>query len=31
MLIPQALFRTMNDGIMAEQSAHLSEEEKYKF
>ena len=28
MLIPQALFRTMNDGIMAEQSAHLSEEEK---
>ena len=30
MLIPQALFRTMNDGIMAEQSAHLSEEEKLK-
>ena len=28
MLIPQALFRTMNEGIMAEQSAHLSTEEK---
>ena len=26
MLIPQALFRTMNEGIMAEQSAHLTEE-----
>ena len=30
MLIPQALLRTINDGIMAEQSAHLSKEEKYK-
>ena len=28
MLIPQALLRTINDGIMAEQSAHLSKEEK---
>ena len=28
MLIPQALLRTINDGIMAEQSSHLSEEEK---
>ena len=27
MLIPQALFRTINNGIMAEQSAHLSEED----
>jgi len=30
MLIPQALFRTMNEGIMAEQSAHLSQKKKYK-
>ncbi len=28
MLIPQALLRTINDGIMSEQSAHLSREEK---
>ena len=27
-LIPQALFRTMNQGIMMEQSSHLTEEEK---
>ena len=27
-LIPQALFRTMNQGIMLEQSSHLTEEEK---
>ena len=28
MLIPQALLRTINEGIMSEQAAHLSEEEK---
>ena len=27
-LIPQALFRTMNEGIMREQSSHLSDEER---
>ena len=28
MLIPQALLRTINEGIMSEQASHLSEEEK---
>ena len=28
MLVPQALLRTINEGIMSEQASHLSEEEK---